>query len=35
VNIARTNNASDYKIFEAQNPVNIIMATRDASVDLG
>lgn len=34
VNIARTSNTSDYKIFEAQNPVNIIMATKDASVDL-
>ncbi len=34
VNIARTSNASDYKIFEAQNPINIIMATKDNSVVL-
>ena len=34
VNIARTSNTSDYKIFEAQNPVNIVMATKDTSVEL-
>jgi precorrin-6Y C5,15-methyltransferase (decarboxylating) len=34
INVARTSNTSDYKIFEAQNPVNIIMATKDASVEL-
>lgn len=34
VNIARTSNTSDYKIFEAQNPVNIVMATKDASIEL-
>ncbi|MDY0211623.1 MAG: precorrin-6y C5,15-methyltransferase (decarboxylating) subunit CbiE [Desulfuromonadaceae bacterium] len=29
INVARTSNSSDYKIFEAQNPVNIIMATKN------
>ncbi|MFN2257354.1 MAG: precorrin-6y C5,15-methyltransferase (decarboxylating) subunit CbiE [Desulfuromonadaceae bacterium] len=34
VNIARTSNTSDYKIFEAQNPVNIVMATKNTSAEL-
>ncbi len=29
INVARTSNSSDYKIFEAQNPVNIIMAIKN------